>query len=902
MGILSFVQTIWGSGLETDGQTSRLDVSQSGAARTLVLHDTGAQNKSTVALGTGSVALRDVTTRDLSTADQLNFQMNGNTRSLDAPTLDRLVSSGGDSATAYLDGVGFYGNAVVLHTLEAGGRDYVYMARPVDAGIGGYVRAANGALSVQQEVPDAGSALLSGISAMDSTTTANGRSFLVAASQQEDGLTVFSVGSNGRLTAQESFGFVDRLPVSQPTVLRIIEMGDERFAVMGAAATGSLTVLGLSDSGDLSFVDQINDTRDTRFDGISALDHVTTGGMTLLAVGGSDGGISLFQLLPEGRLLLRENIEDGLDTAMDGIRQLRFMTHENGAVELLVLSSRDNGITRFEVDLGPGGITATGRDGGSGNDILTASDGGMQLEGHAGDDVLLDGAGSDRLNGGAGADVFIFSPDGQNDTIRGFDIAEDRIELSAYGAIYDFSALSLKAQTNGARISFGDESLTIQTVDGARLNEQQMRAAILFDVNHVVIPEPIASSGGAENDQFFAGIGPDTVDGGAGFDILSFATLPTAVRVDLSNATANAGGAYGYVIRNVEGLIGTDLADVMTGDSGANSLATGAGNDTVRGGNGADWITPGAGSDRVDGGAGNDMVSFADLSQGVAVDLSNNTAISGGDKDTLTNVERVTGTIFGDFITGDAQDNHIRALGDYDWLTGSDGHDTLDGGNGRDMVSYVFAPTPVVVDLGAGKGLWGQALGDTYISIERVTGSVHADRLIGSDGEDDFRGLGGYDWFVGSGGGKDRYDGGSGYDTVAYSSSSGSVTASLISGRGMAGDAARDLYTSIESLTGSNYADILTGDHGRNVLRGMWGEDTLRGNGGVDRIYGGGSDDFIDGGSGWDYALFDHDKADYAILHLGNAVRVTYLPGGGEGTDSIFNVEVLKFADGDIYL
>ena len=107
-----------------------------------MLHDTGAQNKSTVALGTGSVALRDVTTRDLSTADQLNFQMNGNTRSLDAPTLDRLVSSGGDSATAYLDGVGFYGNAVVLHTLEAGGRDYVYMARPVDAGLGVYVRAA----------------------------------------------------------------------------------------------------------------------------------------------------------------------------------------------------------------------------------------------------------------------------------------------------------------------------------------------------------------------------------------------------------------------------------------------------------------------------------------------------------------------------------------------------------------------------------------------------------------------------------------------------------------------------------------------------------------------------------------------------------------------------------------
>ena len=866
------------------------------------MHDTGAQNKSTADLDASPLALRDVTTREVQNADRLTFQMEGRTRGLDAATLQRLTGEGGDSATAYLDGVGFYGNAVTLHGLETGGRDYVYMSRPDGAGIAVYEQAGSGALTLRQTVGDTNSTALAGVSAMDSTVLANGQSVLLAASQTEDAITVFSVAGNGRLTAQDSFGAADLLPVDQPSVLRIIEMGTERFVVMGAHATGSLTVLELSTDGALRFVDQVNDTRDTRFDGIAALDYLTTGVQTLLAVGGSDGGISLFQLLPTGRLVLRETIEDSLDMALDGIRQLRFVTHDDGRVELLALASRDNGVTRFEVEIGQEGIIATGRDGGAGNDILTASADGTLLRGGAGDDVILDGAGSDRLEGGAGADTFIFSPDQQDDMIRGFDISEDRIDLSAYGDIYDISALRIQEQGNGAQIFFAGENLSIQSVSGTRLTADQLREAIMFDAVHVIMPERIPSSGGTDNDTLFAGPGGDTVDGGAGFDVLSFALLETAITVDLGNSNNNAQGAEGYVTRNIEGVIGSSFGDRLTGDGGANSLAGGAGNDTILGGSGSDWITPGAGRDQIDGGSGNDMVSFADLERGVGVDLRNGTAVSGGVTNTLTNVENITGTIYGDFITGNAADNRIRGLGDYDWITGSDGQDTIDGGNGRDMISYVFAPSAVVVDLGAGRGLWGQALGDTYISIERVTGSIHADRMHGSDGADDFRGLGGWDWFVGSGGGKDRYDGGTGTDTVAYSSSSAGVTASLVAGRGMAGDAARDLYTSIESLTGSNYADVLTGDNQRNVLRGMYGEDTLRGNGGVDTIYGGGSDDFIDGGSGWDYALFDYNKADYTILRLGKAVTVTYDAGGREGTDAIFNVEVLRFADGDIYL
>lgn len=348
-------------------------------------------------------------------------------------------------------------------------------------------------------------------------------------------------------------------------------------------------------------------------------------------------------------------------------------------------------------------------------------------------------------------------------------------------------------------------------------------------------------------------------------------------------------------------LVGTANADSLDGLAGDDTLTGLAGNDTLLGGEGNDFITPGAGSDSVDGGAGSDMVSFVDLGAAVIVDLQVGTARSGADTNTLTGIENITGTIFGDYILGDAGDNRLRGLGDYDWFVGSDGNDFYDGGTGRDMISYALAASGVSVDLGNGRGTNGQASGDRYVSIERVTGSGHADLIIGGDQAEDFRGLGGYDWFVGSGGGKDRYDGGSGRDTVAYSASTSGVTASLLLGRGSRGDADRDLYISIENLTGSSHDDILTGDNGRNILRGLYGEDTIFGNGGVDYITGGGSDDMLYGGAGWDVAVYDRDRTDYNVINNGSGYVVEALA-GNEGRDILFEFEAIQFADGLMYL
>ena len=401
-----------------------------------------------------------------------------------------------------------------------------------------------------------------------------------------------------------------------------------------------------------------------------------------------------------------------------------------------------------------------------------------------------------------------------------------------------------------------------------------------------------------------------------------FSTFSTAQLANLSNGQAgpahfargNVANPYLFngdlrsLIENVDTgagddqIIGNQIANRIRAGDGDDTLTGLAGDDTLIGGAGDDWLTPGAGSDRAEGGAGSDMISFSDLARGVNANLAAGTATSGGDSDRLISVENVTGSAHADVITGDGGANRIRGLGDYDWLIGSGGGDSYDGGNGRDMISYAYAPGAVTVHLGTGRGLAGQAAGDTYVSVERVTGSGHSDLIYGGSGEEDFRGLGGYDWFIGSTGGKDRYDGGSGMDTVAYWYSATGVVASLALGRGAAGDAARDLYTSIENLTGSNHGDRLVGDNGRNVLRGLYGEDTLIGGGGVDRLEGGASDDHLDGGWGWDYAIYGGNRGAYAVSTAGAVTTVSRIGGGGDGTDTLVNIEVIQFADGLIYL
>jgi Bacterial pre-peptidase C-terminal domain/RTX calcium-binding nonapeptide repeat (4 copies) len=233
-----------------------------------------------------------------------------------------------------------------------------------------------------------------------------------------------------------------------------------------------------------------------------------------------------------------------------------------------------------------------------------------------------------------------------------------------------------------------------------------------------------------------------------------------------------------------------------------------------------------------------------------------------------------------------------------DWLglpaSGTTGLFAIRGGTGTDMMSFSGADAGVFVNLLTDVASSGGTAPFSLVmdSIENVTGSSFADVFYGSDRAETFRGLGGRDMFYGSDGGRDIYDGGGGGDTLSYQNSTAGISASLLRGRGWAGDAQDDRISNIENLTGTRYDDFIWGDHGNNKLVGGNGDDVIIGNGG---------DDYILAGFGTDTIVFNGNQADYTVIRNGFRTEVTDNV-GLDGTDIIGHAEILRFADGDLIL
>ena len=142
--------------------------------------------------------------------------------------------------------------------------------------------------------------------------------------------------------------------------------------------------------------------------------------------------------------------------------------------------------------------------------------------------------------------------------------------------------------------------------------------------------------GNAGADRLNGGAGADRLDGGAGADWVSYQGSDAGVTVDLGNNTVSGGHGEGDVIANIENVLGSDYADLITGDNGANQLEGGKGNDVLRGG---------AGADRLDGGEGIDWVQYWSSDAGVTVNIEAGTGEGGhAEGDVIIGIEDVHGS------------------------------------------------------------------------------------------------------------------------------------------------------------------------------------------------------------------------------------------------------------------
>ncbi|MCV9944208.1 RTX toxin [Rhizobium sp. BT-175] len=459
-------------------------------------------------------------------------------------------------------------------------------------------------------------------------------------------------------------------------------------------------------------------------------------------------------------------------------------------------------------------FTGTGAFTGTGSSLANTITGG------AGNDTLDGGAGNDTLIGGAGNDIYVVD--------AGVDFV---VESANKGTDTVRTALSSYILSNNVEnlIYTGSSSLT--GTGNALAN---------------------TITGGAGNDVLDGGAGADTLIGGTGDDTYVVDNAGDSVAENAAAGTDTVRTIAAYTLgANVENLtyIGT-AAFVGTGNSLANTITGGVGNDILNGGAGADTLI---------GGAGNDIY-VVDSASDVVTELASagtdeiRTSLATYSIATLINVENLSYTGSASFTgTGNALANRITGGAGNDLLDGGAGNDTLNGGAGNDIY-VVDSASDVVTELAsAGTDEIRTSLATysiaTLFNVENLsytgsasftgTGNALANRITGGAGNDTLNG----------GAGADSLIGGAGDDTYSVDNAGDSVTEAADEGADTVRTtlASYTLAANVENLTYIGTAAFTgTGNGLANTIRGAAGADTLDGNAGADILIGGvGNDTYI---------------------------------------------------------
>ncbi|HET6941466.1 MAG TPA: M10 family metallopeptidase [Sphingomicrobium sp.] len=543
--------------------------------------------------------------------------------------------------------------------------------------------------------------------------------------------------------------------------------------------------------------------------------------------------------------------------------------------------------------------------GNAGNDSLSGGEGNDRLLGDEGNDLLRGGEGDDSLDGGSGTNRLVggSGDDGLQNGIADYTSAAAGVEV-------DLGAESARSLDAGDLAGIGvDQLISLTGAFGSPFDDRLV--ASMADCRLFGFAGADALIGGSGADWLDGGAGTDSLAGGLGDDTY-VVDSPSDIVIEL----LGEGSDYiqcafsldlsGYA--NVEGLLlvgttdingfGNSLQNLITGNSAANRLYGGLGNDTMDGGGGVD---------RLYGGAGNDTYLVSDTTDYAYENLAEgvDTARSSVNLTLRANVENLvivgsgnltgTGNELANGLTGNSGANRLTGLGGDDRLIGGAGNDTLNGGAGLDRMyggagndTYMVTDTTDYAYENVGEGT--DVIRSTVTialraNVENLvllgtasiagTGNDLANSLTGNSGANKLTGLGGDDRLVG-GAGNDTLNGGAGVDRMYGGTGDDSYTVSdttdyayEYAGEGsdrVMASISHMLRANIENLTltgasaidgrGNDLSNTITGNEADNKLYGLAGDDRLFGNGGSDWLEGGIGRDQLVGGIGNDSFVF----------------------------------------------
>ncbi|KJZ64419.1 putative Ig domain-containing protein [Pseudomonas fluorescens] len=314
----------------------------------------------------------------------------------------------------------------------------------------------------------------------------------------------------------------------------------------------------------------------------------------------------------------------------------------------------------------PNNDTLTGT---AANEQLFGGAGNDTLNGGAGNDILVGGTGVDKLTGGAGADVFRYtstldsyrtSSTSVSDQILDFDVAADRIDVSALGytalgnglngtlqLTYSASSnrtylkdLTVDANGNRFEVSMAGNLVSSLTASHFVFAGQNAPSNVA-----PVVAIPLLDQSATESTPFNYTVTHDSFTD-ADQDALTYtatladgSALPAWLSFNATSLTfsgtpiSTASGNYSVLVKATDPsgasvsdsfalavadapantITGTNNAETLNGTAGADLILGLGGNDTIKAGTGADIVDGGAGRDSMYGGDGADTFRYTNV-------------------------------------------------------------------------------------------------------------------------------------------------------------------------------------------------------------------------------------------------------------------------------------------------
>ena len=413
--------------------------------------------------------------------------------------------------------------------------------------------------------------------------------------------------------------------------------------------------------------------------------------------------------------------------------------------------------------------------GGDGNDTLSGIEDlyGSQyndaLIGDANDNWLLGDLGNDTLVGGAGDDTI--QGDRGNDSLVG---GKGMDQADYYSAT---AAVTVNLTTGTASGGDGNDTLSgIEIVFGSDYNDSLTGSATDDTLSGGLGNDTLV--GGDGDDNLRGNEGNDSITGGNGIDQASYYFATGAVTVNL--LAGKASGSDGNdTLSGIEKISGSDYNDTLVGDGGDNFLIGNRGNDSLVGGNGSDHA------------------SYIFASGGVTVSLLTGSSSGSDGNDTLSGIENLIGSDFGDALTGNAKSNTLDGGAGNDTINGGKGADLLFGGSGNDTYSVDNAndmtteTSALSTEIDLVKSSVTRTLGANLEHLTLTgttpingTGNALKNVMLGNNANNTLAGLAGNDSLVGGGGndtlagglGKDTLTGGAGADIFTFTAAAETAT------------------------------------------------------------------------------------------------------------------------------